>query len=68
MTPLLLEIPYHQDVELLLALFRRLDVRVVEPSIAPAQPITEEDVAFITAGLREKEDFEGFVHKFEEGR
>lgn len=70
MTQLLLEIPRHQDVELLLVLLRRLGVRIVQSSVAlpPPSPENEEEVAFILAGLPAKKDFEGFAREFEESR
>ncbi len=70
MTHLLLEIPRKQDLELLLTLLRRLDVKVIKSSTFPAQPQpeNEEDVAFILAGLPEKADFEEYVKAFEESR
>ena len=70
MTQLLLEIPRDQDMELLLALLRRLNVRVIKTSVVPTAPQSEddEDIAFIMAGLPAKDDFEEFVREFEQSR
>jgi len=69
MTQLLLEVPQHQDLDLLLALFKRLDIRVVQRTVSQAAAKTEDpEAAFILAGLPAKEDFEAYVREFEESR
>lgn len=71
MTQLLLEIPQNQDLDLLLALFKRLNIRVVQHVNTPPPSASKQEdpeAAFIMAGLPQKEDFESFIRAFEESR
>ena len=67
MTRILLEIPQNQDLDFLLALFKRMNIRIVQRSSEP--PLSaqnDEDTALILAGLPEKKDFASFLEEFEE--
>jgi hypothetical protein len=69
MTQLLLEIPRQQDLDMLLALFKRLNIRVVQRSAGtPESKSDDEETAFILAGLPPVQDFEAYVQEFEESR
>ena len=69
MTRKLLELPQNQDLDLLLALFKRLNIRVVQRTVeAPALKRDEAEIAMILAGLPAKKDFEAYVREFEESR
>lgn len=69
MTQLLLEIPRQQDLEMLLTLFKRLNIRVVQRSGAPPESKPDDaETAFILAGLPPKKDFEAYLKEFEESR
>jgi hypothetical protein len=69
MTRILLEIPQNQDLDLLLALFKRLNVRVVQRTVeSPAPRQDDTETALILAGLPAKKDFEAYVSEFEESR
>ncbi len=69
MTQIVLEIPRRQDLDMLLVLFKRLNIRVVQaPEKKAAAKSDEDDVALIVAGLPPKQDFEAFVQEFEESR
>ena len=69
MTQLLLEIPRQQDLEMLLTLFKRLNIRVVQRSVNAVEPKPDDaEIAFILAGLPPKQDFETYLKEFEESR
>lgn len=68
MTQLLLEIPRQQDLDMLLVLFKRLNIRVVQRSGDTPSAKSDDEVAFILAGLPPKQDLEAFVQEFEESR
>ncbi|MBV6443046.1 MAG: hypothetical protein DYG98_13145 [Haliscomenobacteraceae bacterium CHB4] len=69
MTQLLLEIPRQQDLDLLLTLFKRLNIRVVQRSGDTIGPEPDDaETAFILAGLPPKQDFETYLREFEESR
>ncbi len=69
MTRIVLEVPQDKDVDLLLALLERLNIRVVQRTSEKEQPArTKNDQAFILKGLPAREDFEDFVREFEESR
>lgn len=69
MTQIVLEIPRHQDVELLLTLFQRLNIKVVQwNDKKPEAKSDEEDLALIAAGLPPKQDFEAYAQEFESSR
>lgn len=69
MTRIVLEVSQEKDLDLLLALLERLDVRVIEKNdegISKGTSIEEQD--FILQGLPLREDFEDFVRDFEKSR
>jgi hypothetical protein len=69
MTQLLHEIPQQQDLDMLLALFKRLNIRVVQRSArTPSANSNDEETAFIFAGLPLRQDFEAYLKEFEESR
>jgi hypothetical protein len=69
MTQLLLEIPRQQDLEMLLTLFKRLNIRVVQRSGSTIEPKPDDaETAFILAGLPPQQDFEAYLKEFEESR
>jgi hypothetical protein len=70
MTRIVLEVPQDKDFDLLLALFERLNIRVIQRISEKEQPTQakKNDQAFILKGLRAREDFEDFVREFEESR
>ncbi len=69
MTQILLEIPRRQDLDMLLALFKRLNIRVVQRPVETPEVMSDEaDIAFILAGLPPMQDFEAYVREFEESR
>jgi hypothetical protein len=69
MTQLLLEIPRQQDLEMLLTLFKRLNIRVVQRSGSAIEPKPDDtETALILAGLPPKQDFEAYLKEFEGSR
>jgi hypothetical protein len=70
MTHLLLEIPQNQDLELLLLLLKKFEVRVIQRTISPEPFFKTEDsfIEFVMAGLPDKPNFEEYVRDFEESR
>ena len=69
MTRILLEVPQEKDVALLMALLKRLNIRVIQPVPADEQmSASTEDQAFILNGLPEREDLEEFLREFELSR
>jgi hypothetical protein len=69
MTQIVLEIPRRQDLDMLLTLFKRLNIKVVQRvENKPKSKSDEEDVAMIVAGLPPRQDFEAYVQEFEESR
>ncbi len=69
MTQIVLEIPRHQDLDMLLALFKRLNIRVVQRSVETPEIVPgDRDKAFILAGLPPIDNFEEYVREFEESR
>lgn len=69
MTQLLLEIPRQQDLDMLLTLFKRLNIRVVQrPVETPKAKSDDDETAFILAGLPHRQDFEAYIREFEENR
>ena len=69
MTRIVLEVPQDQDLDLLLALLERLNIRVVQKTIEKEQSVaTTKDQAFILKGLPSRKDFEDFVREFEQSR
>lgn len=69
MTRIVLEVSQEKDLDLLLALLERLDVRVIEKNdegISKGTSIEEQD--FILQGLPVREDFEDFARDFEKSR
>lgn len=69
MTQLLLEIPRQQDLDMLLTLFKRLNIRVVQrPVETPEAKSDDDETAFILAGLPSMKDFEAYAREFEESR
>lgn len=69
MTRIVLEVPQDKDLELLLALLERLNIRVIQRTSEKKKPApAKDDQAFILKGLPAREDFEAFVRDFEESR
>ncbi len=69
MTRIVLEVPQDKDLDLLLALLERLNIRVIQRTSEKEQPAqAKNDQAFILKGLPAREDFEGFVRDFEASR
>ena len=69
MTRIVLEVSQAKDLDLLLALLERLNIRVIQTSLEKEQPAEAiEDHDFILKGLPAREDFEDFVRDFEESR
>lgn len=69
MTRILLEISRDKDLELLLALLKRLEIRVVQTETNQPQPaLSDEDRAIILKGLPERADFEAFLLDFQQNR
>ncbi len=69
MTRIILEVPQDKDLDLLLALLERLDIRVVQKMPGQEQPAAaKDDRAFILKGLPARKDMETFVQEFEESR
>ena len=69
MTRIVLEIPQDKDLDLLLALLERLNIRVIQKTHEKEQPgAAKEDLAFILKGLPVRKDFDVFVRDFEESR
>lgn len=69
MTRIVLEVPQDKDLDLLLALLKRLNIRVVQrtSNSEPSAQVSSEK-AFILRGLPAREDFEAFILDFEAGR
>ena len=66
MTRIVLEVSQEEDLDLLLALLKRLDIRIVqETSEGIPEAPTSEERGFILQGLPEREDFEDFVKDFD---
>ena len=69
MTRIVLEIPQDKDLDLLLALLERLNIRVIQKTLEKEEPrAAKEDLAFILKGLPARKDFDAFVRDFEESR
>lgn len=68
MTRITLEISQDKDLELLLALLERLNIRVVKKSASKDQAGLQDDDTFILNGLPARKDFEAFLLEFEESR
>ena len=69
MTRIVLEVPQDKDLDLLLALLERLNIRVIQHTSENTPPTqAKTDQAFILKGLPAREDFEDFVRDFEESR
>ncbi len=69
MTRIVLEVPQGKDLDLLLALVERLNIRVVQRTSDKTPPaLANNDQAFILKGLPAREDFEDFVRDFEKSR
>lgn len=69
MTRIVLEVPQDKDLELLLALLERLNIRVIQRNSEKKKPkLEKDDQAFILKGLPTRENFEEFVRDFEESR
>lgn len=69
MTRIVLEVPQDKDLELLLALLERLNIRVIQRTSEKKKPApVKDDQAFILKGLPARENFEEFVRDFEESR
>lgn len=69
MTRIVLEIPQDKDLDLLLALLERLNIRVIQKTHEKEETrAAKEDLAFILKGLPARKDFDAFVRDFEESR
>ena len=69
MTRIVLEVQQDKDLNLLLALLQRLNIRVLQKTSEEEQPApANEDRLFILKGLPAREDFEAFVRDFEWSR
>jgi hypothetical protein len=71
MTRIILDVPQGKDLDLLLALLERLDIRIVQRTVDETPPLpapAKNDQEFILKGLPERKDFEAFVREFEESR
>jgi hypothetical protein len=69
MTRIILEVSQEKDLDLLLALLKRLDIRIIEKTVDRSpEASTKKDRDFILQGLPAREDFEDFVREFEESR
>ena len=68
MTRIVLEISQDKDLDLLLGLLERLNIRVVQETIEKDQSAMLESRALILKGLPARKDFESFVRDFEESR
>jgi hypothetical protein len=69
MTRIILEVSHDKDLDLLLALLERLNIRVIQKTPEKEQPgAAKADQAFILEGLPARKDFEAFVRDFEESR
>lgn len=68
MVRLVLEVSQDKDLDLLLALLARLNIRVVQTLESELPAAAKEDRDFIMKGLPAREDFEAFVRDFEESR
>lgn len=69
MTQLLLEIPKQQDLEMLLTLFKRLNIRVIQHSGTAVEPKPDNaETALILAGLPPQQDLDAYLKEFEESR
>ena len=69
MTRIVLEVPQDKDFDLLLALFERLNIRIIQRTSKKEQPTgAKNDQEFILKGLPARKNFEDFVREFEESR
>lgn len=71
MTRIVLEVSQDKDLNLLLALLERLNIRVIQTTPdreQPAEAKDKNDKDFILNGLPAREDFDDFVRDFEESR
>jgi hypothetical protein len=70
MTRIVLEIPQDKDLDMLLALFSRLNIRVIDQSeVAKLEAKKlEEKASFILKGLPARKDFDDFLRDFESSR
>lgn len=69
MTRIILEVSQEKDLDLLLALLKRLDIRIIEKTAdSTPEASTKKDQDFILQGLPAREDFEDFLRDFEAGR
>jgi hypothetical protein len=69
MTQLVLEVPKDKDLQLLLALCQRLEIRVVETTFSPESKSKLEEVRrVIEAGVPDRSDFGTFLQEFENNR
>ena len=66
MTRITIEVPFENDLGLLLALLNRLNYPVVEKTVLPdTSPLSAENRSFILKGLPAREDMEDFIREFE---
>lgn len=69
MTRITIEVPYEKDLNLLLALIERLNIRLVEKvNNVGTEPTNPENRDLILKGLPAREDFDNFVKDFEASR
>lgn len=69
MTHITVEVPYDKDLGLLLALLKRLNLRVVEKSMVDDTPnVSLETQTLILNGLPHRKDVESFINDFEESK
>jgi len=70
MTRIVLEVPQNKDLDLLLALLERLNIRVIQrvSEDEPPNAAATEDKSFILKGLPPRKNFEDFVRDFDLSR
>ncbi len=69
MTRIVLELQQDEDLNLLMALLQRLNIRVVQTESEHDQPAAApEGREFILKGLPAREDFDAFIRDFEKTR
>ncbi|MFM9947664.1 MAG: hypothetical protein ACKV1O_06975 [Saprospiraceae bacterium] len=69
MTRIILEVPHDKDLDLLLALLDRLDIRIINKASEKDQPASKkDDETFILKGLPARKDFDSYVHDFDLSR
>lgn len=68
MTRIVLEISQEKDLDLLLSLLERLNIRVVQKIDEKEQSSIQADRILILKGLPAKKDFNAFIQDFEESR